>query len=61
MASYREIAEMLYVPAIRHELVAQALYDKKDDYTEQNRILADAEAIHADACRRAAGALLERQ
>ena len=46
----------------RHEEIAKALADRKDhDYAEQNKVLSEAEAIRADACRRAAKALRDRK
>ena len=61
METYDEIANLLEKLAGEHERVADLL-KKRDDpkHLESNTTLADAETLHADACRRAAKALRDR-
>ena len=62
MNSYDDVADMFEKIADQHDHVADVLR-KRDDphYSDANNTLADAEIIHAQACRRAAMAMRGRQ
>ena len=61
MQTYDNIADMFERIAAAHERVAAALKKHNDPvHNESNEVLADAEAAHAAACKRAARALRGR-
>ena len=61
MGTYEDAAALFEKLAEQHEVLADLLENRNDPkHKESNETIAEAERVHADACRRAAEALRSR-